>query len=501
MNSTHHLEDSKEDQLPGLVKVSVPPPHPRNRSRMRGKARVHLGAPVRLKSSDCIHAKLRHYASTVAKITALPVHPNTWFGLKLYDGTEIKVRRSAFEYLDESDPQYDGVEELPPDQMEDSPRFSYVMTTKHKTKKQKKNLESRTSKRRSSQQLKSSNPIGQYVMITNGRYSGRRGYVSKGSNGYFSVQMLEKAFKADAGSTVMKRSCDLQVIDRPDDLNLAQIGSDDDYRDESESDDNFSELSNTTDDEDLLQDSEDEFSFPSARFPSTRTFPASRFRPFNDNPMDKRRRINPHNGISLIEKRVILTQGKNRGEIGTVKRSGHGFYAVHVHERGVELMKRASELKLCDVQEITIPVKSGEDLHSAAQILMNMVNGNFQEGYGLGEDHNELQVAGAPLSAINEPEQEMYFADYPPYLTAHHSSPTYTAPALKKSFSSSFSVPHHSSLQTCSVHSSSSTASSPSVSSSSLCNSHTPCNHNQSLSNSSASQLHDSIPLSLTTPD
>ena len=90
-----------------------------------------MGAPVRLKSSEFIHAKLRQYASTVAKITGLPVHPNTWFGLKLYDGTVIKVRRSAFEYLDESDPQYDGAEDLPAGAGDNHPSYSIQLIITH----------------------------------------------------------------------------------------------------------------------------------------------------------------------------------------------------------------------------------------------------------------------------------------------------------------------------------------------------------------------------------
>jgi hypothetical protein len=407
-----------------------------------------MGAPVRLKSSEFIHAKLRQYASTVAKITGLPVHPNTWFGLKLYDGTVIKVRRSAFEYLDENDPQYDG-EDLPAGTGDAQPSYSIQIARKKKKKKTKKRSDSNMApSKRSRSYLKATDLIGECVVIVNGRYSGRRGYVKKGGNGYFSVALIDKLPGGNSES-IMKRSMDLRVIERPSDFDPSEVGKkpsraggmNEDYQEDGlDSGSDLSELS-VSDDGNISEDSDDEF-FPTARFPSSRTFPASRFRP-----VEKRQRSSGDHGISLIDKRVILTKGKHRGEIGTVKRSGHGFYAVHVHKRGVELMKRASELKLCDVQEITIPVKNGKDLHSAAQILMDMLNGqsefgSFEEEYGLSED--ELQDSTTPLTDIDD--QDVFFQDYPPYppYLQSQSSPMYIAPSsskLKESFSSSYLAP------------------------------------------------------------
>eukprot|EP00457_Paulinella_chromatophora_P004958 gb/GEZN01004971.1/.p1 GENE.gb/GEZN01004971.1/~~gb/GEZN01004971.1/.p1 ORF type:complete len:457 (+),score=57.21 gb/GEZN01004971.1/:120-1373(+) len=50
---------------------------------------------------------------------------------------------------------------------------------------------------------------------------------------------------------------------------------------------------------------------------------------------------------SAIHCQVVIREGKYKGEIGTIKRSGHGFYGVELSGRG-EIMKRGAELALLD---------------------------------------------------------------------------------------------------------------------------------------------------------
>eukprot|EP00808_Paulinella_micropora_P029232 g56097.t1 len=50
---------------------------------------------------------------------------------------------------------------------------------------------------------------------------------------------------------------------------------------------------------------------------------------------------------SAIHCQVVIREGKYKGEIGIVKRSGHGFYGVELSGRG-EIMKRGAELALLD---------------------------------------------------------------------------------------------------------------------------------------------------------
>jgi len=52
-------------------------------------------------------------------------------------------------------------------------------------------------------------------------------------------------------------------------------------------------------------------------------------------------------GERMIDKQVLVRSGKYAGEIGTVVKSGHGFYCVEIPGRG-EVMKRAYELDTLD---------------------------------------------------------------------------------------------------------------------------------------------------------
>ena len=71
---------------PSLLRASVSSP-----------GNIGLGTRIRLRSADIIHHKLKEYANTDAEIMEVPSHPNTWFGVRLFDGKEIKIRKSAFD--------------------------------------------------------------------------------------------------------------------------------------------------------------------------------------------------------------------------------------------------------------------------------------------------------------------------------------------------------------------------------------------------------------------
>lgn len=70
-----------------------------SRSRVIGDLAISLGSRLRIRGSDQIHHKLRVYAFTEATIVDVPVHPNTWYGVRLFDGKEVKIRRSSFDLL------------------------------------------------------------------------------------------------------------------------------------------------------------------------------------------------------------------------------------------------------------------------------------------------------------------------------------------------------------------------------------------------------------------
>jgi len=62
---------------------------------------VQVGSRVRIRDEGLIHPKLRHYSLSEAEIIEVPMHPNTWYGVRLADGRRIKIRKSAFDLLDE----------------------------------------------------------------------------------------------------------------------------------------------------------------------------------------------------------------------------------------------------------------------------------------------------------------------------------------------------------------------------------------------------------------
>lgn len=64
---------------------------------------ISVGTSIRIRSTDRIHQKLHQYANTNATVVDMPVHPNTWFGVRLHDQRKVKIRKSAFDVISKSE--------------------------------------------------------------------------------------------------------------------------------------------------------------------------------------------------------------------------------------------------------------------------------------------------------------------------------------------------------------------------------------------------------------
>lgn len=53
---------------------------------------IPVGTQVMIRGIDDVHHKLRPYAKTPATVIDVPVHPNTWYGVRLYDNKCVKIR-------------------------------------------------------------------------------------------------------------------------------------------------------------------------------------------------------------------------------------------------------------------------------------------------------------------------------------------------------------------------------------------------------------------------
>jgi len=167
------------------------------------------------------------------------------------------------------------------------------------------------------------NYVGRFVRIESGRYKGEAGYVTRGGNGYYSIKF--SASSVNANETVMKRGADLTLVSRP---------------------------------EDFVEGSDFEKAVAEATVEMKKeSLAISRRKRRNsidsdneDDSMKRRRR----RGIETtrdywMQRQVMVTSGKYRGEIGVVTRSGHGFYCVSIPGRG-DVMKRATDLEIYDSQ-------------------------------------------------------------------------------------------------------------------------------------------------------
>ena len=219
------------------------------------------------------------------------------------------------------------------------------------------------------------NLVGKYVMVLSGPYKNEMGMVLKGSNGYFSVRLSRQfADLKEHGGVVMKRSGDLKVLDLTqasfelmkmqmrDEEAKAQGAADrtrwmdnakaqaDDASSSEDSDtsnsDSNSDSDSDSDSDDSNNDAKDGAAKPrngdgGARKKRKRTSTSSSSSSSTSpSPGGKKAsfggRINHSitstpipasiKPESLIDSLVVVRKGRCKGEVGTVKRSGHGFY-------------------------------------------------------------------------------------------------------------------------------------------------------------------------------
>lgn len=58
-----------------------------------------VGSRIQIRGPESIHPKLHAYAYSFAEIVQLPVHPVTWYGVRLRDGKNVKLRKSSFDVV------------------------------------------------------------------------------------------------------------------------------------------------------------------------------------------------------------------------------------------------------------------------------------------------------------------------------------------------------------------------------------------------------------------
>ena len=325
------------------------------------------------------------------------------------------------------------------------------------------------------------NLVGKYVQVLSGPYKGEMGVVLKGSNGYFSVR-LSRSFAdlKEHGGVVMKRSGDLKVLDltqasfelmkqqmrdeearngaaaagggRLLDTTKVEVGGDDSSSDDDDDDDG----SDDDDDSDSDSDSESDVSSSSdderkdAATAASASSSAAKKRkrsPSASAASHKKQRaaaiasnfssvpIPAHlKPDALVDSLVVVKKGRCKGEVGTVRKTGHGFYALDIIGRG-QVMKRANELemiaadttgkggqagggaagksamltprrlgKVTDAVRAAVAKSGGEggvkgagmggNLRDAASLLMDLMGEGGEDGDAKDDDDDDDQQAG-----------------------------------------------------------------------------------------------------------
>eukprot|EP00471_Norrisiella_sphaerica_P001608 CAMPEP_0184484340 /NCGR_PEP_ID=MMETSP0113_2-20130426/6062_1 /TAXON_ID=91329 /ORGANISM="Norrisiella sphaerica, Strain BC52" /LENGTH=529 /DNA_ID=CAMNT_0026865297 /DNA_START=206 /DNA_END=1795 /DNA_ORIENTATION=+ len=305
----------------------------RNDSSVEDDQIFRLGSRIRIRGADAIHPKLQAYEKTEAVIVQPPKNPDAWYCVRLNDGNVVKIRRSAFEALERSSPELETEGRVPSlheglkqrlTQRPSPYRRNAPRDSKLKRKMMSMDLPLASPKRRKPQgkaRSAKSNLVGKYVIIECGRYKGETGYVIRGGNGYYCVQLEGKNSGSPSGN-VMKRSSDLRAIPFPTEKNEESPGLKINVR--------------------QMHCMEETASPGSCK------------------------------SESWVNRKVYVKAGKHQGKTGIIRRSGHGFYCVSIKSIG-DVMKRASDLELCtDRHEQSKNFDSDSVLKHAARILMEM---------------------------------------------------------------------------------------------------------------------------------
>lgn len=366
---------------------------------------IPIGSIVKLKSADIIDPRLRFFANTDAVVTEVPHHPNTWYRVQLSSGQEVKLRRSSFdlcsvgpvclpcptfqhngiftinglsvpmssqqmqpsnEQVHQSFTSYHvvsphdnsaplnattptkpiaatGVSQVPVESLSAIEVTPTRTSSKPTVPKPLSSSDAPINEEKKPHKPHNRNLIGQHVVVCSGRNKGQVGLVVRGGNGYYSVALGDAN---DETRMVLKRSGHLRLLSEA-------------------------------------------LTSEAAASTSTRTEGAS----WNDSkePVVKTeaevtRAPSKHRTDAWIGRHVRVLSGKNKGEVGVISRSGHGFHCVKLNKGG-QTMKRAADLEEIPTSEIdeskmmSKSESSDEEfaLKEAAYILIKLMNDNRKD--------------------------------------------------------------------------------------------------------------------------
>mmetsp|Transcript_3102 Transcript_3102/g.7228 ORF Transcript_3102/g.7228 Transcript_3102/m.7228 type:complete len:582 (-) Transcript_3102:552-2297(-) len=278
-----------------------------NSTQNKIQANLSLGTRVMIRSASTMLPKLQQFVNSEAVVVQPPRNPDSGYCVRLSNGSIVKIRRSGVEPLDRSDEKSTNLQDSLKEKLPQRPslyRRNAPRDSKNKRKLISLKVEESSPKRKKPQSSGGkrngkSNLVGKYVMIECGRYKGETGFVVRGGNGYYCVQLGGRNGSSSAGN-VMKRSSDLRAIPSPNEANESsrQGAKGSPPHQNGRSEDGSSACKNEL----------------------------------------------------WVHQKVFIKAGKHQGKTGTVRRSGHGFYCVNIKSIG-EVMKRASDLELCEVMK------------------------------------------------------------------------------------------------------------------------------------------------------
>lgn len=290
-----------------------------------GAPSINLGTRIRIRSAESLHQKLQGYAHSEAVVADVPVHPNTWYGIELYDGKRVKMRKSGFTVI--SNPQ------------SQTPRSQLLHLHPRPTHSSSSNPRGYNHSRpaRPSQPAQYQNQQQQlYSHYHNHAQSPSRTPSNSSTTPFNPNDAPEPVPGAVPCLSPMSLSLPPMAMPLPGSPLPTGAAAD---------------------------PKSGAYSSTPQRMRSY-SLPGYQHRPSGgsqwqgkgsrsraaDRPAKKRRPRQAGKTDSLMERKVMVKIGKLSGEVGMVKRSGHGFYCVHIPGQG-EVMKRANELELCDSQD------------------------------------------------------------------------------------------------------------------------------------------------------
>eukprot|EP00475_Leptophrys_vorax_P039329 TRINITY_DN708_c0_g1_i1.p1 TRINITY_DN708_c0_g1~~TRINITY_DN708_c0_g1_i1.p1 ORF type:complete len:543 (-),score=126.90 TRINITY_DN708_c0_g1_i1:1641-3242(-) len=209
------------------------------------------GMKVKIVCSSDVMVKFPNLAGLEGHVIETPVHPNTWYTVKLNNGRVVKLRRNSlrFEFdgtgdsdvlrnrktLSDEEEAYfqswvgtsvvvrkgkdSGVQGVVTEFIEggffriktgqEVDLVKKVCQVEHARKRKEsfEELAAKRARRASAKELS-----GSYVNILAGKFSGKVGYVTRGGNGYCVVEVWDRETQPDSPFVVMKRCADLRLL-------------------------------------------------------------------------------------------------------------------------------------------------------------------------------------------------------------------------------------------------------------------------------------------------